>query len=40
GEDVDVNGFESDTPRSGVATPQPDPSDKRLPGIMHSYFGQ
>jgi hypothetical protein len=31
---------ESDTPRSGVATPQPDPSDKRLPGIMHSYFGQ
>ncbi|KAM0286947.1 hypothetical protein ACHAQH_000631 [Verticillium albo-atrum] len=28
-----------DTPRSGVATPQPDLSDKRLPGIM-SYFGQ
>lgn len=28
-----------DTPRSGVATPQPDPQDKRLPGIM-SYFGQ
>lgn len=25
---------------SGVATPQPDTSDKRLPGIMHSYFGQ
>ncbi|PBP22542.1 cAMP-dependent protein kinase catalytic subunit [Diplocarpon rosae] len=39
-EDVDANGFDSDTPRSGVATPQPDPSDKRLPGIMHSYFGQ
>lgn len=36
----DANGFDSDTPRSGVATPQPDPSDKRLPGIMHSYFGQ
>lgn len=30
-------GFE--TPRSGIATPHPDPSDKRLPGIM-SYFGQ
>ncbi|RDW89070.1 kinase-like protein [Coleophoma cylindrospora] len=27
-------------PRSGIATPQPDPSDKRLPGIMHSYFTQ
>ena len=30
-------GFE--TPRSGIATPQPDPHDRRLPGIM-SYFGQ
>ncbi|ORY57534.1 kinase-like domain-containing protein [Pseudomassariella vexata] len=28
-----------DTPRSGVATPQPDLTDKRLPGIM-SFFGQ
>lgn len=28
-----------DTPRSGVATPQPDLRDKRLPGIM-SYFSQ
>ncbi|KAI0391375.1 serine/threonine-protein kinase sck1 [Xylariaceae sp. FL0594] len=28
-----------DTPRSGIATPQPDLKDKRLPGIM-SYFGQ
>ncbi|KAM0237717.1 hypothetical protein ACHAPO_004367 [Fusarium lateritium] len=28
-----------DTPRSGVATPQPDLQDKRLPSIM-SYFGQ
>ncbi|KAI0172104.1 kinase-like domain-containing protein [Hypoxylon sp. FL1284] len=28
-----------DTPQSGVATPQPDLHDKRLPGIM-SYFGQ
>ncbi|EPE08244.1 serine threonine-protein kinase sck1 [Ophiostoma piceae UAMH 11346] len=27
----------SDTPRSGIATPQPDLHDKRLPGIM-SYF--
>lgn len=34
---VDHIGF--DTPRSGVATPQPDPQDKRLPGIM-SYFAQ
>jgi serine/threonine protein kinase SCH9 len=31
---------DSDIPRSGVATPQPDPSDKRLPSIMHNYFGQ
>jgi len=31
----------SETPLSGIATPQPDPSDKRLPGIDHnSYFGQ
>ncbi|KAH6610461.1 serine threonine- kinase sck1 [Trichoderma cornu-damae] len=34
---VDHIGFE--TPRSGVATPHPDPHDKRLPGIM-SYFAQ
>jgi serine/threonine protein kinase SCH9 len=34
---TDQIGF--DTPRSGVATPQPDLHDKRLPGIM-SYFGQ
>lgn len=25
---------------SGVETPRPEFSDKRLPGIMHSYFGQ
>lgn len=25
---------------SGVHTPRPDPIDKRLPGIMHTYFGQ
>lgn len=25
---------------SGIATPRPDPADKRLPGIMHGYFGQ
>ncbi|KAL2757602.1 hypothetical protein ACRALDRAFT_2101062 [Sodiomyces alcalophilus JCM 7366] len=34
---ADQIGFE--TPRSGVATPQPDLHDRRLPGIM-SYFGQ
>ncbi|KAI6084525.1 kinase-like domain-containing protein [Hypoxylon rubiginosum] len=34
---TDQIGYE--TPRSGVATPQPDLHDKRLPGIM-SYFGQ
>ncbi|PQE06567.1 agc akt kinase protein [Rutstroemia sp. NJR-2017a WRK4] len=32
--------IDSDTPRSGLATPQPDPSDKRTPGIIHSFFGQ
>ncbi|MCJ1396895.1 Serine/threonine-protein kinase [Xylographa trunciseda] len=32
-------GSQSATP-SGVATPRPDPSDKRLPQIMHGYFGQ
>lgn len=36
-EGADQIGFE--TPRSGVATPHPDPSDKRLPGIT-SYFNQ
>jgi serine/threonine protein kinase SCH9 len=36
-ENMDHIGF--DTPRSGIATPQPDPHDKRLPSIM-SYFGQ
>lgn len=25
---------------SGVVTPRPDPVDKRLPGIVHTYFGQ
>jgi len=38
--DDDANDDSDINPRSGVATPQPDPSDKRLPGIMHSYFGQ
>jgi protein-serine/threonine kinase len=38
--DDDAYNIDSDTPRSGIATPQPDPSDKRLPGIMHSYFAQ
>lgn len=34
--------IDSDTPRSGIATPIPDPSDKRLPGITHTdnYFNQ
>jgi hypothetical protein len=34
--------FDSDSTRSGVSTPIPDPSDKRLPGIIHtdSYFNQ
>ncbi|KAL7817726.1 serine/threonine-protein kinase sck1 [Trichoderma gracile] len=36
-EGADHIGFE--TPRSGVATPHPDPQDKRLPGIT-SYFNQ
>lgn len=35
----DQIGSTSTTP-SGVATPRPDPADKRLPGIIHSYFGQ
>jgi serine/threonine protein kinase SCH9 len=32
-------GSNGSTP-SGTATPQPELSDKRLPGIMHSYFAQ
>ncbi|KIW66007.1 hypothetical protein, variant 4 [Phialophora macrospora] len=35
----DLVGSNSPTP-SGVETPRPDLHDKRLPGIMHSYFGQ
>lgn len=39
-EDDGTEPIESDTP-SDLTTPQPDLSDKRLPGIMHnSYFGQ
>jgi hypothetical protein len=39
-EDDAADHIESDTP-SDRGTPQPDLSDKRLPGIMHnSYFGQ
>ncbi|MCJ1295594.1 hypothetical protein MMC34_007157, partial [Xylographa carneopallida] len=38
-ENHDHIGSQSATP-SGVATPRPDPSDKRLPQIMHGYFGQ
>ncbi|WEW55034.1 Serine/threonine-protein kinase [Emydomyces testavorans] len=35
----DQIGSMSSTP-SGIATPQPDLADKRLPGIMHSFFAQ
>lgn len=35
----DQIGSNSSTP-PGVATPRPDLTDKRLPGISHSYFGQ
>ncbi len=35
----DQIGSNSSTP-PGAATPRPDPSDKRLPGILHGYFGQ
>ncbi|KAK7992503.1 kinase-like domain-containing protein [Apiospora saccharicola] len=39
GEEESGDQIGSDTPRSGIATPQPDLQDKRLPGIM-SYFSQ
>ncbi|EOA82913.1 uncharacterized protein SETTUDRAFT_95441 [Exserohilum turcica Et28A] len=35
----DQIGSTSSTP-PGATTPKPDPTDKRLPGILHSYFGQ
>jgi serine/threonine protein kinase SCH9 len=35
----DLLGSNSPTP-SGVETPRPDLHDKRLPGIVHGYFGQ
>jgi serine/threonine protein kinase SCH9 len=35
----DQIGSNSSTP-PGAATPRPDLTDKRLPGILHSYFGQ
>ncbi|KAK4193312.1 kinase-like domain-containing protein [Podospora australis] len=38
-EDGVANEMGYDSPRSGIATPQPDLHDKRLPGIM-SYFNQ
>ena len=38
-DDRDPIGSNSSTP-PGVMTPRPDLTDKRLPGIMHSYFGQ
>jgi hypothetical protein len=39
-EDDGNDHIDSDTPRSGIATPQPDPSDKRFPSINSSYFPQ
>jgi serine/threonine protein kinase len=36
----DQIGSTSSTPPGGATTPRPDPTDKRLPGILHSYFGQ
>ncbi|KAL1610232.1 Serine/threonine-protein kinase [Paraconiothyrium brasiliense] len=38
-DDHDQIGSNSSTP-PGASTPRPDPTDKRLPGILHSYFGQ
>ncbi|KAF1814842.1 Pkinase-domain-containing protein [Eremomyces bilateralis CBS 781.70] len=38
-DDHDGIGSNSSTP-PGAATPRPDFTDKRLPGIVHSYFGQ
>ncbi|KAJ4377642.1 Serine/threonine-protein kinase [Neocucurbitaria cava] len=38
-ETPDQIGSTSSTP-PGAMTPRPDPTDKRLPGILHSYFGQ
>ncbi|KAH5807447.1 hypothetical protein HBI93_242720 [Parastagonospora nodorum] len=38
-ESHDQIGSTSSTP-PGATTPRPDPTDKRLPGILHSYFGQ
>ncbi|KAL5391959.1 Serine/threonine-protein kinase, variant 2 [Paraphaeosphaeria minitans] len=35
----DQIGSNGSTP-PGASTPRPDPTDKRLPGILHSYFGQ
>lgn len=40
-DDDNVDHIGSDTPRSGIATPVPDPSDKRFPGIStDNYFNQ
>lgn len=36
-ETPDQIGSNGSTP-TGIATPQPDPADKRLPSIMHNYF--
>jgi hypothetical protein len=38
-DEPDQIGSNSSTP-PGASTPRPDPTDKRLPGILHSYFGQ
>lgn len=33
-------GSGASTPPGGAATPRPDPTDKRTPGILHNYFAQ
>ncbi|KAF2644713.1 kinase-like protein [Massarina eburnea CBS 473.64] len=38
-DETDQIGSNGSTP-PGASTPRPDPTDKRLPGILHSYFGQ
>ncbi|EMC92947.1 hypothetical protein BAUCODRAFT_77167 [Baudoinia panamericana UAMH 10762] len=39
-EDHDHIGSGASTPPTGIATPRPDPNDKRLPSLVNSYFSQ
>ncbi|KAI9840534.1 MAG: hypothetical protein M1837_001548 [Sclerophora amabilis] len=39
-DDPSIDQVGDSNPASGVVTPSPDPADKRLPSIMHSFFGQ